>query len=70
MKLVTLNGDARLVVGDDGVGLYPALVDRVRHFGLQLVAERVESVGGRLVVDSRLGRDTTIVAAIPLTSIQ
>lgn len=59
-------GEARIVVADDGVGFDPAVVDRDRHFGLQLVVERMESLGGRVVVDSQLGSGTTVVAALPL----
>jgi signal transduction histidine kinase len=29
--------------------------------------ERVESRGGRLVIESRLGRGTTIAASVPLS---
>jgi signal transduction histidine kinase len=70
VRLSCFHGDARLVVIDDGVGFDSSLVDRDQHFGLQLVAERVEAIGGRVVVDSGIGRGTTIAAAVPLTSIR
>jgi signal transduction histidine kinase len=56
----------RLVVSDDGVGFVPWAVDSTSHFGLQLVAERVEAGGGRVVVESRLGEGTTVAASLPL----
>jgi signal transduction histidine kinase len=51
---------------DSGVGFEPGRVDQGNHFGLQLMKERVESRGGRLVVESQLGRGTTIAATVPL----
>lgn len=66
---VSLNsddGEARLVVADDGVGFNPGVVDRDRHFGLQLVVERTESLGGRVVINSQLGSGTSIVCVLPV----
>jgi signal transduction histidine kinase len=59
--------DGRLVVIDTGVGFELSRVDQRDHFGLQLMKERVESRGGRLVIESRLGRGTTIAASVPLS---
>jgi signal transduction histidine kinase len=56
----------RLVVADNGIGFLPSLVDRGEHFGLQLIRERVELLGGTLVVESVPGRGTTIVGRMPL----
>jgi signal transduction histidine kinase len=58
-------GCVRVAVADDGVGFDPLGVDRDRHFGLQLMSERLEAAGGRLVVESELGRGTTVAASIP-----
>jgi signal transduction histidine kinase len=58
--------DGRLLVTDTGVGFDPMRVDQRDHFGLQLMKERVESLGGRLIVESRLGYGTTIAASVPL----
>jgi signal transduction histidine kinase len=55
----------RLVVSDSGVGFALDSVDLTEHLGLQLMRERVESIGGQLVIDSRIGVGTTIVASIP-----
>ncbi len=60
------DGDAiRLIVEDDGVGFNPVDVDHEEHFGLQLIAERVESGRGRIVIDSQLGAGTRVMAAFP-----
>ena len=55
----------RLVVSDAGVGFALDSVDPAQHLGLQLMRERVESIGGRLFIDSRIGVGTTVVASIP-----
>jgi signal transduction histidine kinase len=53
----------RLEVDDDGVG---GAVER-GTLGLQGLTDRVEATGGRLIVDSELGRGTRIWAEIPAT---
>ena len=58
-------GEIRLVVEDDGVGFDPRAVDKDGHFGLQLVSERVEAGGGRVVLDSELGVGTKVAATLP-----
>jgi two-component system, NarL family, sensor kinase len=60
------DGEARLIVADDGVGFDTARVDARNHFGLQFTRERVEALGGRLVIDSRLGNGTAIAVSVPL----
>jgi signal transduction histidine kinase len=55
------NGHARIEVRDDGVG--GAAPDG--GSGLRGLADRVEALGGRLVVDSPAGAGTTLRAEIP-----
>lgn len=68
VRLSFQDGDVRLVVSDHGVGFAVDAVESGEHFGLQLMRERVESVGGSLVIDSRIGAGTTIVASVPATA--
>jgi signal transduction histidine kinase len=65
VRLFRESGLIRLVVEDDGVGFDPCQVDGHEHFGLQLMAERVEACRGRMVVDSQLGGGTRIMATLP-----
>lgn len=65
VTLSCLDGEVRIAVTDDGIGFDPAVIDRDRHFGLQLVVERMESLGGRVVVNSQLGSGTTIAGVLP-----
>ena len=65
---VSVEGDEShigLVVEDDGFGFVPALVDRNKHFGLELMRERAELAGGILQVDSKLGIGTIVSVHIP-----
>jgi signal transduction histidine kinase len=65
VRLWREGGIIRLVVDDDGVGFDARAVDRNSHFGLQLIAERVEAARGRVAVESRLGGGTTVAATLP-----
>jgi signal transduction histidine kinase len=65
VRLFREMGLIRLIVEDDGIGFDPALVDGDQHFGLQLIAERVEAGRGRVVVDSQLGSGTRVMATFP-----
>ncbi len=58
----------RLVVADDGVGAEVAQLDRRAegHLGLRLLADRVESLGGRFVVATGPGQGTSIEVELPL----
>lgn len=63
--------EGRLLVGirDDGVGFDPQTVRKGvggEHLGLDNMAKRAESVGGRLMIDSRPAGGTTVVLEIPL----
>jgi signal transduction histidine kinase len=55
----------RLSVVDDGVGFSWLGVDDSRHFGLQMMKERIEAAGGSMFVDSRLGSGTMVAASVP-----
>jgi len=58
----------RVSVTDDGSGFDWFRVDGNRHFGLQIMKERLEAAGGSMLVDSRLGSGTTVAASIPKDS--
>ncbi len=59
-------GQVRLLVQDDGSGFDVTDVDRKNHFGLQLMKERVELVGGLLHVSAGTGTGTQVVARLPM----
>lgn len=55
----------RLVVADNGNGFDPSRVDRGLHFGLQLMKERVELVGGVFQLLTEPGQGTQLIARLP-----
>ena len=60
---------ATLRVEDDGRGFAPpapGILARTGHFGLVGLAEQLADLGGTLVIASRPGRGTTLVARAPL----
>lgn len=60
-------GQTRIVVQDDGQGfdLAASASSERGHFGLIVMRERAESVGGRLRVDSAPGRGTRVEIVLP-----
>ena len=71
--LVSLEHDdatATLTISDDGVGFSPSKAPEGTpgrgHFGLALMRERAQQLGGELVVDARPGQGTRISVRIPL----
>lgn len=62
----TADDSVRITVEDDGKGFDPAGVDTTSHFGLSLMRERVDLVGGLLHVQTLLNGGTRVVARLPL----
>lgn len=62
------SGRLVLAIRDDGIGFDPDHLPRGgrQHFGLLVMRERVESLGGRLAIASAPGCGATVTATIPL----
>ncbi|WP_375431262.1 sensor histidine kinase [uncultured Friedmanniella sp.] len=60
--------DVRLVVQDDGVGLENHQLDRRHegHLGVRLLMDKVESLGGELLITSAPGQGTRMQVTLPL----
>jgi signal transduction histidine kinase len=63
------NGSIVLTVGDNGVGFVTGAVNTAAHFGLKGIEERVEMIGGRLIVESGPGSGTTVRVAVPMEGV-
>jgi PAS domain S-box-containing protein len=65
---IARDGDAvRLSVTDDGVGFDPDTVPR-GHLGLIGMRQRIDLVGGELLVESQASEGTTIAASVPISA--
>jgi signal transduction histidine kinase len=64
ISLVTDDGRLLFSVNDDGVGFDPATA--TRGTGLQGIADRLDALGGRLDVTSRIGTGTTVAGSVPV----
>lgn len=60
-------GALEVAVSDNGCGFDPATVtDAGQHFGLHIMKERSQEVGGQLDIESAPGRGTTVRLRVPL----
>ena len=58
--------DLALSISDNGSGFDPEVIPVRSHYGLAVMRERVEELGGNFTLDSQTGRGTRIFAKIPL----
>lgn len=72
IRVVASDKGVEVTVHDNGSGFDPGAVPRGgrHHFGLLIMRERIDSLGGRLVVCSAPGDGTTIRVAIPASMAQ
>jgi signal transduction histidine kinase len=54
-----------LVVEDDGIGFEPTAVDQKARLGLLGVRERVNVLNGKFIVESAVGKGTTLYIEVP-----
>jgi signal transduction histidine kinase len=64
--------EVRLTIADDGCGFDPVAVRRASgatdSFGLRAMEDRVDQLGGTLVVDSAVGRGTTVTVTLAVST--
>ena len=69
ITLVSQTRRDSLSIKDDGVGIATANPQKQIHgFGMGTMRERAQGIGGRLRVESRPGRGTTIRVEVPLSA--
>lgn len=68
VRFQQIDHQAQITVADDGTGFDLAAVERVgrRTFGLAIMRERAESLGGFFCLETRPGAGTTVIVRIPL----
>ena len=59
------NGKLIILIEDDGIGFTPDNVAEQSHLGLFGMRERVEMLGGNLIIESSVGKGTTIHVEVP-----
>ena len=70
--LITSHSDEIVfIISDNGCGFVPQYVPGAeeKHFGLSIMRERAEQVGGQLEIRSVIGRGTQVFVAIPTLSL-
>jgi len=55
----------KLSVSDNGVGFNPETINKSNGMGLKLIRERVDILGGKMIVDSSVGQGSSISIQIP-----
>jgi signal transduction histidine kinase len=65
LKVENGGSEVRVEVSDNGCGFDPGGVDRSEHFGLQLMRQRAEAVGGVLHISTG-AHGTRVVAKLPV----
>lgn len=67
VQLIAEDGQLRMTVTDNGPGFDPAVAGGSgQHFGLQVMAQRAERIGGQLAVHSNHGHGTQVEVCVPL----
>jgi signal transduction histidine kinase len=62
-------GCLKLRIEDDGIGFDPGTIDKVTRFGLFSVQEQLESIGGRLEIESTSDQGTTATVILSLQDV-
>ena len=59
-----------VTIADDGIGFNLQNLDGSKHFGLEIMQERVNKVGGRIDVRSSAGLGTEVTIFVPILSLE
>ena len=67
VRLSAEAGQLQMTIADNGAGFDPAVAGAGgKHFGLQVMAQRAERVGGHVAVHSAPGQGTRVEVSVPL----
>jgi len=67
VRIEGVGEEARITIEDNGQGFEPGVLkeEMVRHFGLQFMRERAESVGGTLEIETKPGEGAKVIVKVP-----
>jgi two-component system, NarL family, nitrate/nitrite sensor histidine kinase NarX len=65
VRIIAAREELRIEVEDRGNGTVAPANDDM-HFGLRLMRDRAERIGGTIEIDSRPGSGTRVVAVLPV----
>ena len=70
VKVLVDWGECNLTVSisDDGVGFDPQNLDGSKHFGLEIIQERIDKVNGRIDICSSANAGTEVTVFVPVVS--
>ena len=66
VTLAADGGHLQMKVVDNGPGFDPAQRSGGKHYGLQVMSQRAERIGGQLAVHSAPGQGTRVEVSVPL----
>ena len=66
VRIRAASDELRIEVEDRGSGIDPTDDDGDPHFGLRLMRDQVERIGGTIEIDSKPGSGTRVVAVLPV----
>ena len=67
VMITMVAGEMVLIISDDGQGFDVQLAPGIeeKHFGLSIMRERAEQIGGRMEIRSAVGKGTKVLISIP-----
>jgi len=69
VRLGAQGGQLELTIADNGAGFDPALSGAEgKHFGLQVMSQRAERIGGHMAVHAAPGQGTRVEVCVPLAT--
>jgi PAS domain S-box-containing protein len=66
IALYRRDGNLFMKIEDNGIGLYPDCRRKANSFGLIGIEERINALGGELVIESNRQQGTALIVSIPL----
>lgn len=70
IELATRRAHLLLAIEDDGAGFVPESAIGDDHYGLRLMRQRAEAIGGQIAVESAPGQGTRVEVTVPLIELE